>query len=114
MKITDYDLVSALDADDVFLIDGARGTKIINQSNVVRESKILKVIIPSMTSSSITVADQRITSDMIVVNSILSNPAAQIGVWTVTTGDGTVTVSGTISGSTDVTLYLEKCINPNE
>jgi hypothetical protein len=47
-----------------------------------------------------------ITEDYYCVSMRLSNPAAQAGDWTVTTGERTVTVSGDISGTTDIILFL--------
>lgn len=41
-----------------------------------------------------------------VVHSVMSNPSAQTSDWTVTTEAGSLTISGTISGSTDITLDL--------
>lgn len=55
-----------------------------------------------------TVTNTSITSDMVVVNSVLGTPSAQTGDWTVTTANGSVTVTGSISGSTTLTLYLMK------
>lgn len=52
--------------------------------------------------------DDSITSDLVVLNSVLSNPSAQTGDWTVTTYDGYLTVAGSISGTTNITLYLMK------
>lgn len=53
-----------------------------------------------------------ITADHVVSWATLSNPAAQTGDWTVTTArsgsSGTVTISGTISGTTNITLVLTK------
>lgn len=43
-----------------------------------------------------------------VVDAQLSTPSAQTGKWTVTTSDGSLTISGSISGSTTVTLKLTK------
>lgn len=43
-----------------------------------------------------------------VVDAQLSTPSAQIGAWIVTTSDGSLTISGSISGSTTVTLKLTK------
>lgn len=48
-----------------------------------------------------------IKDNMICVSAILSNPSAQTSDWTVITGNDTLTIDGTISGSTDVTLVLE-------
>lgn len=68
------------------------------------------LVIETGTISSLptTVTDDRIADDMVVVNSVLSVPSAQTGDWTVTTSDGSLTISGTISGSTTLTLYLNK------
>lgn len=55
-----------------------------------------------------TVTDDKITADMVVVNSELGTPSAQTGDWTVTTSDGSLTIAGTISGSTTAKLYLER------
>ena len=51
---------------------------------------------------------EEITSRHVVLNSILSNPAAQTADWTVTSYDGYVRIgpSGAISGTTDITLVL--------
>lgn len=56
----------------------------------------------------VTINDTNITSDMVVVNSELGTPAAQFGYWTVTTSNGSLKISGTIEGSTTVTLYLAR------
>jgi lysophospholipase L1-like esterase len=53
-----------------------------------------------------TVTDSRITADMVVLQAELSNPGAQGGDWTVTATDGSLTISGTITGSTTIKLYL--------
>lgn len=42
-------------------------------------------------------------------NMYLSNPSAQTGEWTINTNTaGKATISGSISGTTDITLYLER------
>lgn len=46
------------------------------------------------------------TADMEVIQSVLSNPSAQTGDWTVTTATDTITITGSIKGSTNITLYL--------
>lgn len=68
--------------------------------------KVLKVTKNSVSSLSTTISNSAITSDMEVINCVLSNPSAQTGDWTVTTSDGSLTVSGSISGTTNITLYL--------
>jgi len=55
-----------------------------------------------------TVTDASIEDDMVVLNSEIGTPSAQTGDWTVTTSAGSLTVSGTISGSTTLKLYLMK------
>ena len=53
-----------------------------------------------------TITNSNITDKHVVVNSVLSNPSAQTGNWTVTTSNGSLTISGNISGTTTITLYL--------
>ena len=55
-----------------------------------------------------TISNTKITSDHVVVNAVLSNPSAQTGDWTVTTSNGSLTISGTINGTTTITLNLIK------
>jgi len=43
-----------------------------------------------------------------VVNCILSNTLAQPSDWSYSTGNGSVTISGTISGTTNVYLCLSE------
>ena len=52
-----------------------------------------------------------VTSTMEVLNITLSNPAAQTGDWTVSTSNGSVTISGTISGTTNIELILGEVIS---
>lgn len=68
------------------------------------ETLVLEV--PTISSLPTTVSDERINSAHVVVNSILGTPSAQTGDWTVTTTDGALTIAGSISGSTTLTLYL--------
>lgn len=75
-------------------------------ATAVSEAKVLVVDIASFSSLPQTVTNSSITSDMVVVNSVLGTPSAQTGNWTVTTGTGTMTVSGSILGNTTLTLYL--------
>ena len=67
---------------------------------------LLKVTKSSVSSLSTTITNSNITSNMEVVNCVLSNPSAQTGDWTVTTASGSLTISGSISGTTNITLYL--------
>ena len=67
---------------------------------------VVKVSFSSFSSLPQTASDADVTATQEVVHAVLSNPAAQISDWTVTTSAGSVTVSGSISGSTTLTLYL--------
>lgn len=62
--------------------------------------------VPSFSALPQTVTDDRIREEHIVVNSVLGTPSAQTSDWTVTSSDGSLTISGTMSGSTTLTLYL--------
>lgn len=68
--------------------------------------RCLTITFSSFSSLPQTVSNSSITANHVVVNSVLSNPSAQTGDWTVTTSSGSVSVSGSISGSTTLTLYL--------
>ena len=68
----------------------------------------LVLSVDSFSSLPQTVTNANITSDMVVVNSVLGTPSAQTGDWTITTANGSLTIAGNISGSTTLTLYLMK------
>ena len=56
-----------------------------------------------------TFSNAAIETDMVCINSVLSNPSAQLSDWTVNTDTaGKATISGTISGSTNITIYMMK------
>lgn len=65
--------------------------------------------ISDVTSLPVTVYNADITADMEVVESLLTNPEAIRSDLTVTTSDGSVSISGTISGTTDIGLRLVRC-----
>ena len=102
-------------AGDYLVVDDGLETKKLDSTalatiadNVATLHDVLVVTKMAFTSLPQTITNSNITSDMVVVNSILGSPAAQTGDWTVTTSDGSLTVSGSISGSTTLTLYLAK------
>lgn len=78
------------------------------KTEVVNELKVLVITSSSFSSLPQTLTNSSITADHVVVNSVLSNPSAQTGDWTVTTSSGSLSISGSISGSTTLTLYLAK------
>lgn len=76
--------------------------------SVANLREALVIDIASFSSLPKTVSNANITDDMVVVNSVLGTPSAQTGDWTVTTSNGSLTITGTISESTTATLYLMK------
>ena len=75
---------------------------------VAETREVLVVTIASFSSLPHTITNANITSDMVVVNFVLGTPSAQTGDWTVTTADGSATITGSISSETSLTLYLMK------
>lgn len=77
-------------------------------SYTIEEARPLQINLGTVSSLPVTVTDDRITADHICkpADCLLSNPSAQTSDWTVTTSDGSVTVSGSISGSTTATIWL--------
>ena len=93
------------------LVTRSRAASAYRENNKLARSKCVKVAISSVSSLPITVSQRPtyallVTDDMEVIHCVLSNPSAQIGDWTVTTAGAGVTISGSISGTTDITLYL--------
>lgn len=70
--------------------------------------KLLKVSKSSVSSLNTTISHSAITANMECIHCVLSNPSAQTGDWTVTTSAGSAVISGSISGTTDITLYLSE------
>lgn len=70
--------------------------------------KVLVVSVASFSSLPKQVTNENITADMVVVNSVLGTPSAQTDDWSVATYDGSLRITGSISGSTTLTLYLMK------
>lgn len=72
------------------------------------ELRALKVTASAVSSLPVTISNAKITTDMVCMKAVLSNPAAKTGDWTVNTDTaGTAVISGTINGSTNIDLYLE-------
>lgn len=113
--------MAVIDLDDIYTlnetgaeVDKVTGIPYKSESWTAAEKKqfmknvatVLSVSVSSFSTLPQTVSDSKITANHVVIHSVLSNPAAQTGDWTVTTAAGSVSVSGTISGSTTLTLYL--------
>ena len=76
----------------------------------MNKSRPLPLSKSSVSSLPTTITDSRITSTMICApgGMRLSNPSAQRSDWTISTAAGSVTISGTISGTTTIYLWLEE------
>ena len=72
----------------------------------LEEAKVLVVTSSSVSSLPTTISNSSITADMEVLKSELGNPSAQSSDLTVTTADGSATISGTLSGATTIRLWL--------
>ena len=76
-----------------------------NSSNGT-DIRVLTVSKTSVSSLPTTISNSAISANHIVVGSHLSNYAAKKSTWTITTADGSATIAGTISGTTDIYLLL--------
>lgn len=79
--------------------------------NLKDSTAIISVEISSLSSLPITITSDFITEKHYLLESTLSNPSAQTGDWTVTTTDGSMTISGSISGTTAVHIMLGRADN---
>lgn len=70
------------------------------------DPKIVKVSFSSFSTLPQSKNNAAITANHELIGYTLGTPAAQTGNWTVTTSAGSVSVSGSISGSTTLTLIL--------
>ena len=84
-------------------------------SFTMEDLKCLIVGVVATNTTSVTINNDDITTDMVVVKCVLSNPSAQTGdlTWTTTGKDpedpnsrGNIVVNGTINGTTSMTFYL--------
>ena len=93
--------------------DVASGKMYLNSSGALRSGNLVTADAITVTLSSFstlpqTVSNAAITADHEAVYLQAGTPSAMTGAWTVTTAAGSVTISGTISGSTTVKLVLVK------
>lgn len=104
MQIHELDTFIGTTSDSTYLaIDDGTET---NKIPVTELGTTIMLEIPSFSSLPQTITDDRINTHHIVLNSVFGNPSAQTSDWTVTTSDGSLTISGSMSGSTTLTLYL--------
>ena len=75
----------------------------------VSKREVLVVSATGVSSLNTTIENTAIETDMVCIKAELSNPVVQSSDWIVNTNTaGKVTISGSIFGSTDITLYLMK------
>ena len=91
---------------DYLAIDTGQETCKIAAESIAELSNVLIVSVPSFNSLPKTVTNAAITSDMVVLKAELGTPSAQTSDWEVTTSTGSLGITGTISGSTTLKLYL--------
>ena len=70
------------------------------------DKEIITINLGTVSSLPVTVSNAKITASHEVIRAELGDPSAQSGNWTVVTADGSLTLSGGISGSTTVQLTL--------
>ena len=94
--------------DDISVLAINGNSEKIDQE--LNKSRPLPLSKSSVSSLPTTITDSRITETMICPpgGMRLSSPSAQGGDWTISTATGSVTISGTIRGTTTVYLWLEE------
>ena len=89
---------------------GSTASEITCSSNLsVQEElnyKILVIDEAAFSSLPKTISNASITSEHVVLSATLGTPSAQVGDWTVSTSNGSVTISGSVTGSTTLRLVL--------
>lgn len=80
-------------------IGGGGGTQQASLTNYVKNCGTISVL-------PVTLTDSNITSDMIVIEYTVGDETALGSDWTVTTADGSLTISGTLNKSTTLQLVL--------
>lgn len=102
---------NATTTDSGYALDARMGVTLDTNSKtlVVTGSSISSSNMSS--STAFVISNTGITTDMVVVNSVLSNPAAMASDWNVSTDTaGQARITGTVvsGATTNITLYLER------
>lgn len=82
--------------------------EIIKLREAIAGNGTLTIIFANISSLPQTIYNTGVTKDMVVTGKEFSNPDATISNFEVILADGSVTISGLISGTTNITLYLTK------
>ena len=70
------------------------------------DKRIVSINCGTISSLPHTVSNANILAKHIPLQWVFGTPSAQVSDWTVTTSAGSLTISGTISGSTSLTLVM--------
>lgn len=89
--------------DVTTFLSSATGGSGSGQGALVHYTKTVSLVV---SSTSQTFNDENIAANMVVIEYTFSNPAAQGSDLTITTADGSVTIAGTITAATNLTLYF--------
>lgn len=101
--------ISALTTTDKSSLVAAVNEVNSKSTEAVAKCECLVLTKSAVSSLPTTISSLDVETDMVCINATLSNPSAQISDWTVNTNTaGACTISGSISGTTDITLYLMK------
>ena len=113
-RIIEYNAVTNLNAGDSFILERGDGTgtkrtllsTILEwiKSNII--ARVLIVNCGTITSLPTTIYRSDIKSDMYVEAFEFGNGSAKKSAWTVKTTNGSLTISGSMSGSTTLVLHL--------
>lgn len=102
---TNYNLVGV---DNVSSQIQTLTNNVATNAAAIAKCEVLEISVASFNALPHTITNSDIEDDMKVVNSVLSNSSAQLSDWTVTTSSGSLTISGSINGTTTAILYLMK------
>ena len=97
------DTVSQSDSNHA--LSRAGGYSLQQQINQLNQS-LITVSLGTISSLPVTKTVNGVNSNMVVLESTLGTPSAQTSDWTVTTSTNSIQISGSISGSTTLTLVL--------
>lgn len=99
-KLLPGELAVCLDTNELYY----KGTEAVKVATAT-EAKVLIINVPSFSSLPQIVTDSRITADMVLIGWDVIKSVMLSG-WDVTPANGSVTITGSISGTTALTLYL--------
>ena len=70
------------------------------------DKRIVYVNCGTISSLNTTITNDQITERHVVISAVFGNPSAHASDWTVTTANGSFTISGTLNGTTTLNLFF--------